>query len=664
MMAGWRRKRVDVETAGWRLDVRRLVWLSVCTSLVLLPHALRIPVWISAAFVLLAGWRLLAVLRGLPLPPRWLLAAVAIAFAPGVWLSFGTILGRDAGVAMLVFLAGTKLLETRSLRDAYVVCFLGYFLIITNFLYSQSMAMGAYMVLVVLATTSTLVVLNGDEEDAGVRDRLRVGLTVLLQAVPVMLVLFVLFPRISGPLWGLPKDAFAGVTGLSDSMSPGSISSLGQSDAVAFRVRFDSVTPPGSRLYWRGPVLWDTDGRRWSGEQRVRAGWPPEAVTRGEALDYTVTLEPHQQRWLFALELPVRLPEGARLTRDFQLLARQAVRERLRYSVRSYPDHELRGLTGDERLRALALPPGQHPRSRQLGVSWRAEARDDEEIVRRALAYFGERPFYYTLRPPLLTGDTVDEFLFLSRRGFCEHYAAAFTVLMRAAGVPTRVVTGYQGGELNPLGDYLIIRQRDAHAWAEVWLEGRGWTRVDPTAAVSPARIEQGMEAALPESEGAVAALAMEAGAPLHAALRRLRHALDTVNNSWNEWVLGYGPQRQRDLLRNIGLDAGDWRRMGLALLVALGLTLALVTGWLLRPRQRADEATRLYARLCRKLARAGLQRAPHEGPVDFAARVAHERPDLALAVGSAIEGYVALRYAAGGGDLDSLREAVGTLRV
>ncbi len=659
-----RRARFDAETAAWRLEAPRLLWLIAASTLVLVPHALRIPFWISAAFVVLVGWRLLAVLRGLPLPSRWFLSAFALAFVPGVWLSFGTVLGRDAGVAMLVFLAGMKLLETRTLRDAYVVCFLGYFLIITNFLYSQSMLMGVYMVLVVLVTTSTLVVLNGDDEHARVRQRLRVGAVLLLQAIPVALVLFVLFPRIPGPLWGLPKDAFAGVTGLSDAMSPGSISSLSQSDAVAFRVRFDGPPPASSELYWRGPVLWDTDGRRWSGEQRVRAGLPPEARTGGTPVDYTVTLEPHQQRWLFALELPVRVPDGARLTRDFQLLARQAVRERRRYSVRSYLQHELRGLSPAERERALALPVGKHPKARRLAADWRAAARDDAEIVRRGLAYFTEQPFFYTLKPPLLGGDTVDEFLFLSRRGFCEHFAAAFTVLMRAAGVPTRIVTGYQGGEPNALGDYLVVRQRDAHAWTEVWLEDRGWVRVDPTAAVSPTRIEQGMTAALPESEGAVAALALEAGLPLRDALRGLRDALDTVSNGWNEWVLGYGPQRQRELLANIGLDANDWRRLGLVLLVALMITLTLVTAWLLRPRRQLDRAAREYARLCRKLARAGLARAPNEGPVDYAERVARERPELAAAVANAIERYVALRYAPRGGDLRALRDAVSALRV
>ena len=655
--------RFDAETAGWRLDLAQLTWLIVSSTLVLVPHALRIPLWMAAAFVTLAGWRLAVATHGFALPRRAVRVTIALVLVPCVWLTFGTVLGRESGVAMLVLLTGMKLLETRSLRDAYAVCFLGYFLIVTNFLYSQSMLMGGYMVGVVLVTTATLGVIN-DGGGGRVIPRLRLAGTLLVQALPVMLVLFVLFPRIPGPLWGLPKDAYSGITGLSDSMSPGSISSLGRSDSVAFRVAFDSAPPASSQFYWRGPVLWDTDGRRWSGDQRLQPGRQPEAATLGAPVDYTVTLEPHQQRWLFALELPAIVPEGARLTRDFQMLSSQAVRERTRYPVRSYPDYRLLGLDPGERNRALNLPPGQHPRARSLAADWRAETDDAAALVRRALDYFGEQPFYYTLQPPLLRGDTIDEFLFLTRRGFCEHYAAAFTVLMRAAGVPARVVTGYQGGELNPLGGYYIVRQRDAHAWAEVWMEQRGWVRVDPTAAVSPTRIEQGMEAALPESEGAVAALALEAGAPLHAALRRLRHAWDTVDNGWNQWVLGYGPDRQRALLDGIGLDAGDWRALGLALLVTVAALLALVVAWLLRPLRPPDEAARLYARLCRKLARVGIVRAPHEGPCDFAARVAVERPDLDAALRTAIDRYVAVRYAADGGDLRLLREAVSAFRV
>lgn len=479
-----------------------------------------------------------------------------------------------------------------------------------------------------------------------------------------MLLLFVLFPRIPGPIWGLPKDAHGGVTGLSDSMNPGSISDLGQSDAVAFRASFEGgEMPPANRLYWRGPVLWDTDGRRWTGDRRLELdATPPPVTPLGPALAYTLTLEPHQQRFLLALDLPGAAPPGARLGRDFQLWSDQPVRDRLRYSMRAWPDYRVDALSAVERQRALALPVGQHPRSRALAREWRAQAASDDEVVQFALLHFREQPFVYTLSPPLLTGDVVDEFLFLSQRGFCEHYAAAFTVLMRAAGVPTRVVTGYQGGERNPLGDYLLVRQRDAHAWAEVWLDGRGWVRVDPTAAVAPIRVEQGMQAALPDSVGAGSVLGLEGSAPMLAAVKQLSQIWDTVNNSWNQWVLGYGPARQAELMARLGFGRLDWRWLGIALLVTVALVLAAVVAWLLRGR-RPDPVLRAYRRLCGKLSRAGLPRRPCEGPRDYAARVVAARPDLRAPLLPLVDEYVAVRYGGIAGDARHFARAVAGFR-
>ena len=659
-----RRRNPQPELADWQLTTTRLVWLSVASALVLLPHVLRIPPWMTLAYVALALWRLGAALYGVRLPSRLVVALLAVLVTVGVWRSFGTVLGRDAGVAMLMFLAGMKLVETRTLRDAYVLCFLGYFLAVTNFLYSQSMLMGAYMFAVVLVTTATLVALNVEDERLAPRARLRTAGVLLLQAIPVMALLFVLFPRIPGPLWGLPKDAHGGVTGLSDSMNPGSISDLGQSDAVAFRVSFDGGrNPPASQLYWRGPVLWDTDGRRWTGDRRLELGVTPPPVTAlGPALLYTLTLEAHQQRFLLALDLPVEAPPGARMGADFQIWNDQPVRDRSRYTMRAWPQYRVDALSPGARERALALPVGQHPRSRALAREWREASPTDAAVVERALQHFRQQPFVYTLSPPLLTGDVVDEFLFLSQRGFCEHYAAAFTVLMRAAGIPARVVTGYQGGEPNPLGDYLLVRQRDAHAWAEVWLDGQGWVRVDPTAAVAPIRVEQGMQAALPESVGAGSALGLDADGSVLAAVQQLRQAWDTINNSWNQWVLGYGPARQAELMARLGFGSVDWRWLGIAMLLTVTAILALVTAWLLR-RRPTDPVQRAYQHLCRKLARVGLPRRPHEGPRDYVDRVIRARPDLREALSALVEEYVAARYAGTGGDPRTLARAVAGFR-
>jgi transglutaminase-like putative cysteine protease len=656
----------DPELAGWHLSAGRLAWLSVSLLLVVLPHLPRLPAWVPGLFTALCAWRLWRVRRGDDRPPpRWLTATIALAALAAVYASFGTVTGRQAGVALLTVLAGVKLVETRGLRDCYVLSYLGFFLVVTNFLFAQDMLTGAYMVLVVLVMTATLHALGfspGNDPAMAVGVHLRRAATLMLQSVPLMLVLFALFPRIPGPLWGLPRDAHAGLTGLSDDMSPGAISALSQSDAVAFRVRFDGPIPESGRLYWRGPVLTHTDGWRWTrdADRRLarRSLWQP----LGPAVDYEITLEPHGGRWLVALDPPAFRASETWLTEDIEIRARRDVTDRLRYRMRSHLDYRLARWGPHDPAAVLALPPGWHPRARALGLAWRQELGDAWAVAERALRWFREEPFRYTLRPALLAGDPVDEFLFSTREGFCEHYASAFVVLMRAAGVPARVVTGYQGGEINPIGDYLLVRQRDAHAWAEIWLRGEGWVRMDPTAAVSPLRVEGGIDAAIPPTLGPPA-LGLAPAPSLADALRRLRQAVDAVQASWNTWILGYGPQRQRQALERIGLDASRTSTLVLALGVAAAAVLSLLAAWMFLGRARRDPVRASYDRFCARLARHGLERHPGEGPRDYARRVCAARPDLAAAVAAITEDYVALRYAGGGGDAARLRRAVGAFR-
>jgi len=650
----------DLETHNWQPQRVHLLWLTAALALVLAPHAMRIPLWVATSFVALALWRMACAFGLVRFPGRWLRVLVSLLLFLGIAVSFGTIFGKSAGVAALVVLAGLKLLETATLRDAYALSFLGYFLVVTNFLFSQSVLVGAYMFVAVVAMTAALTALNAGTTSP--LERLQTAGALLLQALPVMLVLFVLFPRIPGPLWGLPKDAHSGLSGLSDKMSPGDISQLGLSGATAFRVKFDGQPPENKYLYWRGPILWRTDGRTWTqGETKLVRHLGLDAHV-GEPLDYLVTLEPHQRTWLFALDMPVAVPPGKIGTTDFQLRSIKPVRKRIQYRARSYAQYRTPGISGEDFRRALELPVGAHPKARELALKWRNAGLQPDAVVAAALAYFRNEPFFYTLRPPRLDGDNVDQFLFGSRQGFCEHFAASFTVLMRAAGIPARVVTGYQGGERNPLGDYLMVRQRDAHAWAEVWISGRGWVRVDPTAAVAPERIELGLEAAIPAVAG-TAILGIEAGDAVLDVMRTMRNAWDSLNNSWNLWVLGYGPQRQMQLLSRIGLDASDWRKLVLWLGSAV-LGLMVATGLLLmrRPGKR-DPALRAYTRFCNRLARQGMPRRPSEGPLDYARRINARRPDLCAWVDQITELYVDIRYAGGRGDVGDLKRAAAAFR-
>lgn len=642
-----------------------LAWLGAALVLVLAPHVPRLPPWTTLLVALLAAWRLLAETAGWPLPDRRhrMLLFVKRALALGVFVavaaSYGGQLGRDAGVALLVVLVGLKLVEARGERDLYVLALLGYFLVITNFLYSQSMATGVYMLAAVLIVTTALVVLNDHRAALPVRGQLALAGVLLVQAAPLAAAMFVLFPRLPGPLWGMPQEAADAITGLDEEMTLGRISRLGLSDAIAFRVEFEGEVPPAATRYWRGPVLWHTDGRTWTPGRPGREPEPVPVIVYGAPVRYAVTLESHHRRWLYALEMPTHKPGWARQTRDLRLLARRQLSRRVRYELTSYTEYRIAEASDAELERALALPPGRHPRAVALGRRWRAELDDARAVVERALAWFAEQPFYYTLQPPPAAGDPIDEFLFETRRGFCEHYAAAFTVVLRAAGVPARVVTGYQGGEYNPMGDYLIVRQRDAHAWSEVWLAARGWVRVDPTAAVSPARVARGIDEVLPAARARLP-LGLEGSDTVQRLWRGMRNAWDAANNAWNQWVLGYTAERQARLLERLGMEHPDWARLGMWLTAALGALLGVLGAIVLRTRDTTgDPARALYERWCRRLARAGIGQCPAEAPLALAARVRRQRPELAEAAARITDLYLHARYGRDPDYLPALERAV-----
>ncbi len=659
---------------AWRADPAE-AWLLGGLLLVVAPHFARMSGALSALCLGLLGWRVLAAFSRVRLPGRWLRVLLTFAAVGAVFASYHTLVGRHAGVALLVVMLCLKLLEMKGPRDTTVAIFLGYFVVITGFLFGQSVFIGVYMLVVVVVLTTALIAHQHRAREwggwAGQRQHLRTAAVLVAQAAPMMLVLFVLFPRIPGPLWGMPKDAFTAHTGLSDTLSPGNIARLSDDDAVAFRVRFNGGPPPPAQRYWRGPVLWDFDGYTWSDPDQpreVRA--PPQPIdyrALGPALNYTVTVEPHGRFWLFALDLPARVPGDATLTSAYQLLSRHPVQGVRRYRMRSYPQYRLDPDTAPSPQRYLALPRDTAPRARALAARWRAQAADAAGVVREALAYFRKQPFYYTREPPATPGDPVDGFLFETRRGYCEHYASAFAVLMRAAGIPARVVTGYQGGEMNPVGDYLIVRQSDAHAWAEVWLRGTGWERVDPTAVIPPGRIDSSEDLARirPDERQNVE---RQRGDWLTRTWRGLGYRWDSLNYYWNQWVVGFDRRRQNTLLEQLGLGGISWRGTAGLLFASLGvIVLALAAFVLLRRRATpSDPVQRCWRRFCAKLARRGLVRGPAEGAQDFAQRVRRQRPELAAQVSAIAALYNRLRYSSAGAkrdDLERLGRAVRAFR-
>jgi protein-glutamine gamma-glutamyltransferase len=613
-------------------------------ALALAPTVARLPPWVTGIFLGAALWRLAVQQLGWRLPPGWLRLGLALAGVLGVLATYRTFNGLEAGGALLVVMGAMKLLETRTRRDVQVLSFIGFFIVMMQLLHDQPIWSLPWLLVTVAAITFALLQGVRGGEPLPWRSAGALVLRMLAFAAPVALVMFLLFPRVPGPFWALPARGAAGLTGLSDEMSPGMISQLIQSDEVAFRVSFEGPEPPQSALYWRGPVLERFDGSTWRDLERLPQ-LNPRMQLRGPSYRYRITLEPHGRAWLLALDFPARWSDrDAMLTNEFQLVSRRPIDSALALEIESWPEASPEPeLSPVLRFRNLQLPEDRNPRSMELAVALRAAAGSDAAFVDAVLGHFREQPFVYTLQPPLLgSAHPVDEFMFRTRRGFCEHYASAFTLMARAAGVPARVVTGYQGGEVNPISNRLVVRQSDAHAWSEVWLEGRGWTRVDPTGAVAPNRIELSLGEALPAGERVP-------GAVLRGfrGLRELSQGWDAVNSLWTDWVLGYGPERQLALLARLGLPGADWRALVVGLVALVGaimLALTLWLAWRLRT-PPAPEALRLYHEFCRRMAGHGLSRAPEEGPRDFAARIAAERPALAARAGEILRLYILLRY-------------------
>jgi len=617
------------------------------------PHVPEMPPWIVAVFAAGAVWRYLIDTQRWHRPGRFVRVALMVLVIVGIFRQYGTLLGRDPGIALLITLLGLKFLELKTQRDAVVTLFVYYLVILGSFLYSQSLWLGCWALVAVTASTMALMHLM---QPTGLTlfSRLRLSAVMLAKAVPLMIVVYLLFPRISGTLWGLPADAYSGLTGMSDIMQPGSIRSLSESSEIAFRATFEGAPPPLRELYWRGLVLTDTNGRGWS---RAAAS-PAESISftpLNDPVTYQVTLEPSNKPWMPALELPGMRPKGARYQPDFTLEHRDAIRERLNYTLTSYTRYRTGELAVAERAKTLRLPGNVSPRTRDLAEQWRRENSNPASVARAALNYFNRENFVYTLNPPLLGDNPVDEFLFTTRRGFCEHYAAAFVTLMRAAGIPSRVVIGYLGGEVNTAGNYLIVRQSDAHAWAEIWSPERGWMRVDPTGAIAPERIELGFDAvrrlelqgvALGRLPTDAVLRALQLGWLEYVALHT-RWYWDISHLAWYRWVADYGKERQEKFLMSLGIEKISWGRLfslllACVLLITLGYALML---W--RTKKSSDFALALYRRFCRKLARAELVRAPHEGPLDFARRCVNRRPDLSQQVRIITDNYLRARYGA-----------------
>ena len=615
--------------------------MCVCAALALAVYVAALPWWLTALIAASIGIRLFLAARGYAAPGRALRLGIAAAAILILFLQLRTFNGLSAGTALLCLVAGLKILESQSRRDLYAVALIIYFLCLAGLLRSESFLLFTYLIGVAWLTAAALLRLTPPRHDW--EHSMRYAGRISVQALPLALVLWLFFPRFDAPLWHLPAEGRSARSGLSDTMSPGDIDDLALSDEIAFRVRFDGDPPPPRERYWRGPVLHDTDGRTWRNAGRGSRD-TGSLTPAGPAYLYTLSLEPHGFNWLFALDWPDQwnVPD-AHLTSDYTLEQSGPVARAIDVTARSYTRViTTQALDEASRRRDTDLPPNRNPRTLAFSAELRRSHPDDRDYAAAVLALFHQDEFYYTLAPPPLGENSVDDFLFDTKRGFCGHYAAAFATLMRAAGIPARVVTGYQGGTYNPYAGYWIVRQSNAHAWVEIWLAGQGWLRVDPTSAVAASRVELGLETL---AENRLAA-GWRANLP---SLEDWRLRLDALGQLWRRRILRFDQLAQFALLERLGISEPNAQKV----VITMAAGLALAFGWLmwqLRREQRPqpkDPVVIAYRRLCKKLAAAGLPRRLNEGAEDYAARVARARPDLGDTVRALCGCYSQLRYAA-----------------
>jgi transglutaminase-like putative cysteine protease len=626
-----------------RVAFERLLWASLCLALALAANIGSIPVWVLITCVAAGAIRLVAAARGRDAPPPIIRTIVAVLAVALLFLQLRTFNGITAGTALLGLVSGMKLLETRTRRDVCALILLVYFLSIAALFANQSFWLLAYLVALCWLTNATLLRVSVALPGPAWRASLRYAGRILVQALPLALALWLFFPRFAEPLWRTDDKSQSASSGISDTLSPGDISDLALSDEIAFRVHYFGASPPRDARYWRGPVLDQFDGHVWRRSEAEFVAVPP-LVADGIAYRYRMSLEPYPHPWIFALDWPTHWDvSNAALTSDYMLLQPGPVSQAV--DVVATSSTKMRSelpLSDSLRARDTALPAGRNPRTVEFARNLRRNHPDDGDLVRSVLDMLHEQAYYYTLSPPPLGLDSVDQFLFETRSGFCGHYASAFAVLMRAAGIPARVVTGYFGGSYNRYADYWIVRQSDAHAWDEIWIDGRGWQRVDPTAAIDPRRIDRGLQ--YQQSALSGADIDLRDTVPW---LTDLRLRFDALRQAWRERVLRYNQDSQQALLARLNIPNPDAQKLVFVLAAALGLAL----GWLtlqtrrelqFRPR---DALVRGYDRLCARLGALGLPRHPYEGAEDYARRVGTSRPDLAQGVVALCRRYNELRY-------------------
>ena len=612
-------------------ETRDTMFLLAVIAWIMLPQFAHVQPWCAGLALGVLLWRGWLAFASKPLPGKaWLLGLLFIAIAATL-MTYRTVLGRDAGVTLIVVLLALKTLELRARRDIFVIFFLGFFTMLTNFFFSQSLPTAVAMLVALLGLLTALVNAHMPVGKPPLWEAARTAGWMTLLGAPVMAVMFVLFPRL-GPLWGTPGDAMTGRSGLSANMQVGNMASLALDESIALRVKFEGRMPAQAELYFRGPVQSQFDGREWRPLQpRLGSRFPPlsggsQLTVAGEPVKYEITMEPSNRPWIMVIDAALNPPDvpgfETLMTSELQWVTTRPFTDLVRYRAESYTQFR----HGPRNIAALPpeylqLPPDLNPLTLQLARQMRSDpvlARGGPQaLVHAALDRLRTGGYTYTLEPGVYGPNTADEFWFDRKEGFCEHIASAFVVLMRAMDIPARLVTGYQGGELNGVDGFWVVRQSDAHAWTEVWLAGQGWVRVDPTAAVAPGRIGSLQRLAPPQS-----AIAAAFGSVTPGLAQSMRAVWEAVNNTWNQRILNYTQSRQLNLLKDIGFEAPSWEDLAYVLIMlVVGVALA-GAAWTIWDRREHDPWLRLLQRVRRRLVSNGIELTPASPPRGIATAV------------------------------------------
>jgi protein-glutamine gamma-glutamyltransferase len=621
-----------------------LVFLLTSIGLIVLPHAYHLHWGVFGFFCFLLAWRFIGIWKPERLPTFPVILLLIVSGMAILYVQHRGFMGRDGGTSLFVIALGLKLMEIKTERDLYLINYLAFIVAASQFLYEQSILMAAYILFVCCVLLAVLVYINSYVANTSVS--LKKAAVIVAQAIPMAIVVFILFPRVEAPRWLLFKDEHQAKMGLSDSMEPGSITDLGMSDELVFRVKFSGAIPPPKERYWRGPVLTKTDGKKWTQASDLSyQKYLDKLVYSGSPYQYTLLMEPQEKNWVFALDMPADYPKPLERNANYQLITIDNLDKRSEFKLVSYPAYNTGYLTKTEFKDALQMPGTPSEKIKQLVTQLHGYDSAPDIFINQLLNHFRKEDFHYTLTPPLMEDNPIETFLFETRFGFCSHYASAFVYLMRVANIPARVVTGYQGGEFNTVGNFLEIKQADAHAWAEVWLENRGWVRFDPTAAIAPERIEKNIDIASLVPGGLISYAAPSAGAKAAFNwLKQARQLWSNVDYNWQRWVINYNNSNQASFLSSFGIT--DFKKMVYWMMGIIAIITAILSLFLLYRRPKpTDPVLVIYNRYLKKIAKAGFNKETGEGARDFAERIKVHLPEQVEGIEEITMAFIGLRY-------------------